>query len=89
MRRNRFDGNVVEIDISEKGKLAQRFISNLQEHMTLIAQDQTQTVGNLVYWLDRTIPHPDIPPAETGPFLTALVHCLIDERGFKSQSAIP
>ena len=79
----RFDGNLVEIDVTDKGKLAQRFISNLQEQMTLIAQDQTQTVANLVYWLDRTIPHPDIPPDETGPFLTALVHCLIDERGFK------
>ena len=79
----RFDGNLVEIDVTDKGKLTQRFISNLQEQMTLITQDQTQTVANLVYWLDRTIPHPDISPAETKPFLTALVHRLIDERGFK------
>jgi len=78
----RFDGNMVEIDVTEKGKLAQRFISNLHEQMVLIAQDKIQTVANMVYWLDRTIPHPDIPPAETGPFLTALVHRLIDERGF-------
>jgi len=78
----RFDGNLVEIDISDKGKLAQRFISNLQEQMMLIALDQTQTVANLVCWFDRTIPHPDIPPSETGAFLTALVHRLIDERGF-------
>jgi type III restriction enzyme len=79
----RFDGNLVEIDVTDKGKLAQRFIANLQEQMTLITQDQTQTVSNLVYWLDRTIPHPDISPAETKPFLTALVHRLIDKRGFK------
>jgi type III restriction enzyme len=79
----RFDGNVVEIDISDKGKLAQRFISSLHEQMNLIAVDQSQTVAGLVNWLDRTISHPDIPPAETGPFLTALVHCLMDERDFK------
>lgn len=78
----RFDGNLVEIDVTDKGKLAQRFISNLQEQMILIAEDRTHTVANLVYWLDRTIPHQDIPPTETGPFLTALVHRLIDERGF-------
>jgi type III restriction enzyme len=78
----RFDGNVIEIDVSDKGKLAQRFISNLQEQMTLIAQDRTETVANLVYWLDRTIPHKDIAPAETGPFLTAIIHRLTDERGF-------
>jgi len=78
----RFDGNVIEIDINEKGKLAQRFIANLQEQMILIDRDSKQTVASLVYWLDRTIPHPDIPPSETGPFLIALVHRLIDERGF-------
>jgi len=78
----RFDGDLVEIDVTEKGKLALRFISNLHEQMVLIAQDKIQTVANLVYWLDRTIPHQEIPPAETGPFLTALVHRLVAERGF-------
>ncbi|BCG47079.1 type III restriction enzyme, res subunit [Citrifermentans bremense] len=78
-----FDGKVVEIDISDKGKLAQRFIPELQSQMSLIAQEKTQTVANLVYWLDRTIPHPDITPSETGPFLTAVVLYLVEQRGFK------
>lgn len=78
-----FDGKVMEIDISDKGKLSQRFISDLHEQMTMLTADQTQTVANLVYWLDRTILHPDIPPTESGPFLTALVHYLIDERKFR------
>lgn len=77
-----FDGKTVDIDINDKGKLAQRFISDLQEQMTLIALDKAQTVANLVHWMDRTIRHPDISPSESGPFLTALVHRLIDERGF-------
>lgn len=77
-----FDGQVMEIDITEKGKLAQRFISDLHEQMTMLSTDQTHTVANLVFWLDRTISHPDIPPTESGPFLTALVHYLIDERKF-------
>jgi type III restriction enzyme len=75
-----FDGTVVEIDVSETGRLARRFITNLNETMTLFAMDQTQTMAALVYWLDTTIPHRDIPPSESGPFLTALVHCLVDER---------
>ncbi len=77
-----FDGTVVEIDVSDVGRLARRFITNLNETMTLFPMDQTQTVAGLVYWLDTTIPHRDIPPSESGPFLTALVHCLIDERNF-------
>ena len=76
----RFDGQVVEIDVSDRGRLARKFISDLQEQMTLIAREDTQTVPHLVHWLDRTIPHPDIPPSESGPFLTALVHYLIDDR---------
>lgn len=78
----RRDGSLGEIDVTDRGKLVQRFIGDLQGQMQLIAEDKTQTVANLVYWLDRTIRHPDISPTETGPFLTALVHRLIDERGF-------
>lgn len=78
-------GQVIEIDVTDKGTLAQKFIGDLQGQMQLIAEDKTQTVANLVYWLDRTIRHPDISPTETGPFLTALVHRLIDERGFTLQ----
>ncbi len=78
----KFDGKVMEIDVSERGKLAKRFISDLHEQMTILTNDQTQTVANLVYWLDRTISHQDIPPSESGPFLTSLVHFLLDVRSF-------
>lgn len=81
----RFDGQMVEIDVSERGKLARKFLSDLQEQMTLVAREETQTVPHLVHWLDKTIPHPDISPTESGPFLTALVHHLIDERKFDLQ----
>ncbi len=75
-----FDGTVGEIDISERGKLTTRFIADLHEQMELFDRDQAQTMANIVYWLDTTIPHPDIPSSESGPFLTALIRYLIDER---------
>jgi type III restriction enzyme len=81
----RFDGQMVEIDVSERGQLTKRFISGLQEQMTLISRNESQSVPHLVSWLDSTIPHPDIPPTETGPFLTALVHYLLDHRIFDKQ----
>lgn len=77
-----FDGKLGMIDVNEKGKIAQRFLENLHGQMTLLAPDETETVATLVHWFDRTIPHTDIPPSETGPFLRALVHRLIEERGF-------
>jgi type III restriction enzyme len=77
-----FDGQVAEIDISDKGKISTRFIQELQEQMSLLMTDQTQTVANLAYWLDRNIPHPDISPEESGAFLTALINHLVEERQF-------
>jgi len=77
-----FDGTVGEIDVSDRGRLTTRFIADLHEQTGLFAREQTQTVTSLVYWLDTTIPHPDIPSSESGPFLTALIHYLVDERKF-------
>lgn len=83
-----FDGKLIEIDVNDKGKLAQRFMSNLQEQMILISQDGVKAVPNLVHWLDRTIPHPDIPATESGPFLTSLILKLINERGFNIEQLL-
>lgn len=76
-----FDGQVAEIDVSDKGKISTRFIKELQEQMSLLSNDQTQTVAQLAYWLDRNIPHPDVIPEESGAFLTAMINSLVEERG--------
>jgi len=47
-----------------------------------LATDKGWTVAELVYWLDRVIPHPDITPAESGAFINKLVHDLINKRNF-------
>jgi len=70
-----------EIDISEKGKVSAKFVSNLQNQMTLFANDQGWSVARLAHWLDQNIPHHDISPEETGIFLTRLIQSLIDQRG--------
>jgi len=80
--QKQFDGQLIEIDVSEKGDIAKRFLSDLNKQMIFLYADQKETVSNLVHWLDRTIPHIDIPPSESGPFLTALVHYLINDRKF-------
>ncbi|RJO60950.1 restriction endonuclease subunit R [candidate division WS5 bacterium] len=80
--KKQFDGKFVEIDVSEQGRLAKRFLPDLHGQMALLAMDHTQSVSGLVYWLDRTIPHIDVHPSESGPFLTALLHHLIDERKY-------
>jgi len=78
----RLGGTEIEYDVTEKGKLKEQFINELQNTMTLFATDQGWTPAELVYWLDRAIPHPDITFHESNAFLTRLVMRLIDERGF-------
>lgn len=78
-----FDGKVIEIDISDKGKLAKRFLDDLHDQMTLLGADQTETVAQLVHWIDKNIPNrPDIFPSESGPYLTGVIHYLLNDRGF-------
>lgn len=78
----RLGGTEIEYDVTDEGKLKEQFIHSLQNTMTLFATDQGWTPAELVYWLDRTIPHPDITFRESNAFLTRLIMRLLDERGF-------
>lgn len=73
-------GQKGEIDITGAGKLKTHFLSDLQEQMIALADIHGWTVADLVYWLDRSFPHPDITPTESGLFLTRVVQTLLDER---------
>jgi len=75
------DAQSGEIDITENGKVAAKFVSKLQSQMTLFASDASWSVANLVHWLDRNIPHIDISPEDSGIFLIRLVQTLIEQRG--------
>ncbi len=70
-----------EVDISEEGRIRTAFLSNLHDQMTLLKVEQGWTVADLVYWLDRNIPHRDITSSESGIFLTRLVTNLVEGRG--------
>ena len=78
----RFDGTEVEYDVTAEGKLKVGFINDLQHAMTLFAADAGWTPAELVYWLDRNIPHTDVSFREANAFLSILVLRLMDERGF-------
>jgi type III restriction enzyme len=78
----RLGGAEIEYDVTDKGKLKEEFINELQQTMTLFSTDQGWTLAELVYWLDRAIPHPDITFRQANAFLTRLIMRLVDERGF-------
>jgi len=76
-------GQEARIYIADDSKrLEVKFLHTLHQQMTLLAAGEGWTVGTLVYWLDRAIPHPDVTPQASGAFINKLVHDLINKRGF-------
>jgi type III restriction enzyme len=75
------DAQSGEIDITENGRVAAKFVSRVQSQMELFASDANWSIASLVHWLDRNIPHIDISPEDTGIFLSRLVQTLIEQRG--------
>jgi type III restriction enzyme len=86
-------GIEMALDITEHGKIARKdapadFLSQLQNRMKLFSTDQGWTEAELVYWIDRSIYHPDISFTESTPFLAALVRSLIERRGFTLEDLV-
>ncbi|MFO7684237.1 MAG: DEAD/DEAH box helicase family protein [Chloroflexota bacterium] len=75
-------GQQAHITISQAERVEVKFLQNLHQQMSFLARDKGWTHADLVYWLDRAVPHPDIVPSESGAFLNKLVQNLIDQRGF-------
>jgi type III restriction enzyme len=76
----------VELDITEQGriKLSQverRFVADLQTQLAMLATIDATTPAELVAWLDRHIPHPDITQDQMQNFLIKLVGHLTSKRG--------
>lgn len=82
------ESKTITIDISEKGKITARFVSEVQEQMALFANDSNWSVADLVYWLDHKIQHTDISLEESGIFLTNLVHALMEQRGIPLEQLV-
>lgn len=76
----RLPGQAGEIAIDDRGRVVTHFIADLQQQMMLIASEQWN-VGQLLNWLERSIPHPDIEPDEVAHFLQRMVRGLLDGRG--------
>ncbi|HQL96242.1 MAG TPA: restriction endonuclease subunit R, partial [Candidatus Hydrogenedentes bacterium] len=67
--------------VQEEGRLQTRFLQHLHDQMAGLADPRGWTAEGLAVWLDRSIPHHDLPPSETGPFLVKALGHLMTERG--------
>lgn len=74
------DGISAVIDIADSGKVQTQtnFIREVHTQAYLIASEQKVTKENLASWLDRTIPHKNIPQNESHIFFLGVVERLLE-----------
>lgn len=70
----------LEIYLSDEEKLRQRFIGNLHAQLALLDRTTGWTANELALWLDRNIPHRDVPQSQSSLFLRRLIDHLVNER---------
>jgi len=75
-------GSFGSIGLDESGKVKWKFSDELAEELRLIEVTENWSEARLVDWLDRNIPHPDISADETGPFISAILTGLMEQKGF-------
>ncbi len=85
---DRTDAEQGKIDISEKGKVEAEFLTALQNQMTLFVSGLGWRVADLVHWLDKKIPHPDISKQESGLYLSKLVQAMVDQRNIPLERVV-
>jgi len=73
------DGVTGELDVDETGRIY--FVEQLHDQLAMLADEPGWTVASLVNWLDREIPHRDIPQPQSSLFIHHAVTGLVDSRG--------
>jgi len=76
-------GSLGEIGVDGKGQLSVEFLDKLANDVLLFDNDTNWTDTELTIWLDKNIPHDDIPKNETFPFILNGIQYLINKRGLK------
>lgn len=75
------EGKAGEIDLTEKGKVEMTtFAEQLQQQLSLFGKEPNWTVPALANWLDRQIPHPDIPQTQSTLFIHKAITSLMESR---------
>lgn len=58
-----------ELSVDDKGKLRVEFLQSLEQELQLITSVENWSEAQLVSWIDRSIPHPDIAPDDALLFI--------------------
>ena len=73
-------GKMVTLDVDRTVTVG--FVERVQQQTLLLADAHGWTAGSLAAWLDRKVPHPDVPPSEAMAYLSRVIGWLTSEGGF-------
>lgn len=76
----RIAGSAGELDVDNQGKIEVHFIDKIHEQLDWLSSEPGWTVASLTNWIDRQIPHPDIPQTQTSLFIHKAISGLIEQR---------
>jgi type III restriction enzyme len=65
-----------QLSVDDQGKLRVEFLQNLDQELKLITSVENWTEAQLVSWIDRSIPHPDIAPDDSLLFIGKVIEYL-------------
>jgi type III restriction enzyme len=68
------------VDVNEQGQVTVNFLEDLRVRQMALSLDRW-SVGDLIYWLERHIPHIDLETEDVSRFLQRMTRSLIDGRG--------
>lgn len=70
-----------EVDVTANGKVSHRFVDAIRTQLSLLRAETGWTTAELANWLDRNIPHPDIPREQSSLFIYRVIDKLVSARG--------
>lgn len=70
-----------EASLNDEGKIRVEYIRDIENELKLLRSTENWTEAQLVSWLDRTIPHPDVSPDDCILFINKLIDGLLAQAG--------
>ena len=77
-----------QLSVDDQGKLRVEFLQSLEQELKLITSVENWTEAQLVSWIDRSIPHPDIAPDDALLFIGKVVEHLQSSRSISLASLV-
>jgi len=72
------------IDVTKNGHVEMTdFVRTLHRQLDLLEEETGWTLPELTVWLDRKIPHPDIPQSQSGLYIRNVLAALMERRNLQ------